>query len=218
MIELIEVVGCIVLPTGQTKDLWALVDCGSTDNFINLDLVEKLKFKNLPLKNGCVSLGADIASQAAGETRPLTMTLGPSCSHKSRYTMIELGDHNIILGLIFLSHMAARVEGDDCWVPTRHGPVALPLSRLTSAPALPPPPISPWLHTLQSKTAWWSWAPLQFPPFQSSSSLGSSSSPGVLPYPSGSVPLSPQPAARHRPVDVPLGPPPGAPCCVPSQH
>ncbi len=40
--------------------------------------------------------------------------------------MIELGDHNIVLGRPFLSSMAARVKGDDCWIPTRHGPVALP--------------------------------------------------------------------------------------------
>ena len=40
--------------------------------------------------------------------------------------MIELGDHDVVLGRPFLSYMAARVEGDDCWVPTRHGPIALP--------------------------------------------------------------------------------------------
>ena len=40
--------------------------------------------------------------------------------------MIELGDHDVVLGRPFLSHMAAKVEGDDCWIPTRHGPVALP--------------------------------------------------------------------------------------------
>ena len=32
----------------------------------------------------------------------------------------------MVLGLPFLSYMAARVEGDDCWIPTRCGPVALP--------------------------------------------------------------------------------------------
>ena len=119
-------VGHIVLPSGRTKDLQALIDCGSTDNFINLNLVENLNLEILPLKNGCVSLGADTTAQAAGETRPLTMTLGPHCSHKSKYTVIELGDHDIVLGRPFLSYVAARVEGDDCWVPTRHGPMALP--------------------------------------------------------------------------------------------
>ena len=96
--ELIEVVGCIVLPSGRTKDLQALINCGSTDNFINLKLVENLNLNILPLKNGCVSLVADTTAHAAGETRPLTMTLGPHCSHKSKYTVIELGDHNIVLG------------------------------------------------------------------------------------------------------------------------
>jgi len=115
-----------VLPSGRTTDLRALIDCGSTDNFINLNLVENLNLEILPLKNGCVSLGADTTAQAAGETRPLTMTLGPHCSHKSKYTVIELGDHDIVLGRPFLSYVAARVEGDDCWVPTRHGPMALP--------------------------------------------------------------------------------------------
>ncbi len=83
---MIEVVGCIILPTGQTKDL------------LKLKLVEKLKLEIIPLKNRCVSLGADTTARAAGEIRPLTMTLRPSCSHKSRYTVIELGDHDIILG------------------------------------------------------------------------------------------------------------------------
>jgi hypothetical protein len=116
-----------VLPSGRTKDLRALIDCGSTDNFINLNLVEKFNLEILPLKNGCVSLGADTTAQAAGETRPLTMTLGSHCSHRSKSTVIELGDHNIILGRPFLSHVAARVEGDECWIPTKwtHGPTPM---------------------------------------------------------------------------------------------
>ncbi len=40
--------------------------------------------------------------------------------------MIELGDHDVVLGRPFLSPLAARVKGDDCWIPTRHGLVALP--------------------------------------------------------------------------------------------
>ncbi len=56
----------------------------------------------------------------------MMMILGPSCFHKSRYPVIKLGNHNTIQGPPFLSHMAARVEVDDCWIPTRHGPVALP--------------------------------------------------------------------------------------------
>ncbi len=67
-----------------------MVDCGSTDCFINLKLVAELKLDVLPLKNRYVSLGTDTTTQAAGETRPLTMTLGPNCSHKSRYTVIKL--------------------------------------------------------------------------------------------------------------------------------
>ena len=93
-----------MLPTGRTRDLRALVDCGSTDNFINLKLAGELKLDVLPLKNGCVSLGAD----TTGEMRPITMTLGPSCSHRCKSTVIELGDHDVVLGGPFLSHMAAR--------------------------------------------------------------------------------------------------------------
>ncbi len=49
-------------------------------------------------------------AQAAGETKPLTMTLGLHCSHKSKYTVIKLGDHNIVPGRPFLRHtIAARV-------------------------------------------------------------------------------------------------------------
>jgi hypothetical protein len=48
---------------------------------------------------------------------------GVHCSHKSRYIVIKPGDHDIILGQCFLSYMAARDEGDDCWIPW---PVALP--------------------------------------------------------------------------------------------
>ncbi len=40
------------------------------DSFMNLKLVESLKLIILPLKNRCVSLGAD----TAGETKHLNMT------------------------------------------------------------------------------------------------------------------------------------------------
>ncbi len=83
-------VGHIVLPTGQAKDLLALVDCGSTNSFIKLNLVKELRLEIL-------SLGVDTTTQAAGKTRPLTMTLGPSCSHKARCPAIKLGDHNITI-------------------------------------------------------------------------------------------------------------------------
>ncbi len=75
--------------------------------------MEEFNLEILPLKNGCVSLGADMTAQAAGETRPLTMTLGSHCSHRSKYAVIKLGAHYIILGRPFLSHVAARVKGDD---------------------------------------------------------------------------------------------------------
>ena len=69
-----------------------------------------MKLDVLPLKNGCVSLGADTTAQAAGETRPITMTLGPSCSHRSKYIVIELGDHDVVLGLPFLSYGCKGLE------------------------------------------------------------------------------------------------------------
>jgi hypothetical protein len=42
-------------------DLQALVDCGSTDHFLNLNLVENLKLEILPLKNRCVSLPVGVS-------------------------------------------------------------------------------------------------------------------------------------------------------------
>ncbi len=61
------------------------------------------------VKNGCVSLGADTTAQAVrGDQAP---DHDPS----------KLGDHSIILGRPFLSYVAASVEADDYWVPTRHG-------------------------------------------------------------------------------------------------
>ncbi len=112
---MIKVVGCIILPTSLTKDQPVLMGCGRTDNFINLNL------DIYPLKNGCVSLGADMTAQLTGETGPLTMTTGPSASHKSKFPVIELV-HDFILGRPFLSYVAAS----NCWVPTLHGPVAFP--------------------------------------------------------------------------------------------
>jgi hypothetical protein len=66
--ELIWVVGCIILPTGLTKDQQTQVNCGSTASFRSLKLVQMLNLEILPLKNGSVSLGEDTKAQA-GELR-----------------------------------------------------------------------------------------------------------------------------------------------------
>eukprot|EP00961_Rhodomonas_salina_P016150 217379-Rhodomonas_salina.1 len=54
------------------------------------------------------------------------MAIGRTCKHKSRYTVLHLGDYDAILGCPFQKFVNAKIEGDDCQVPSRRGRQTLP--------------------------------------------------------------------------------------------
>eukprot|EP00961_Rhodomonas_salina_P262305 3544745-Rhodomonas_salina.1 len=54
------------------------------------------------------------------------MAIGSTCKHKSRYTVLNLGDYDAILGRPFQKLVNARIKGDDCQVPSKLGWQTLP--------------------------------------------------------------------------------------------
>eukprot|EP00961_Rhodomonas_salina_P249404 3371139-Rhodomonas_salina.1 len=63
---------------------------------------------------------------ASGKTEPLTMSLGQLCKHQSRYTILNLGDYDVILGRPFQNFAKARISVTWCEIPTRRGWQTLP--------------------------------------------------------------------------------------------
>ena len=126
---LIEVVANFHLPNGRTRDLRVLVDCGATDNFIHEKVVREFSLSSQALTGSpTVSLGSEGSEATAqGESEPLTMTSGRMCKHRSRYTILNIGEYDVILGRPFLKFMGAKVEGDNCLVPSRRGWQSLPV-------------------------------------------------------------------------------------------
>jgi len=124
----VEVVAYLYLPTGRKGPLRALIDTGGTDNFINQELISKF---NLPhtdtLKGESVSMGEDQAvTIIEGETSPLCLSIGPYCKHRSVFTILKLGDYDLILGRPFQKYSQCTLEQDDWKIPTKNGWKILP--------------------------------------------------------------------------------------------
>jgi len=111
--ELIELVGCFLLPSGRSGNLRILLDLGATSNFINKRLVSQLK---IPLEKGDkgeVSIGNGHNAQSSGETAPLCMKLGRIYKHTSTYTVMELGDFDVILGMPWYKFAKCTIPTED---------------------------------------------------------------------------------------------------------
>lgn len=113
----------LLLPSGATRLLRALVDTGATDDFIHERLVAEFKLSTRALpKKVKVNLGSGgSCAYVKDETTLLTSTLGPAGTRKSRYTVLDLGEYDIILGRPFQKSTASRIEGDDVYLPSKHG-------------------------------------------------------------------------------------------------
>eukprot|EP00961_Rhodomonas_salina_P051180 686769-Rhodomonas_salina.1 len=48
------------------------------------------------------------------------MEIGCHCKHRSFYTVLDLGDYDVILGRPFQNCTGARIDPNECQVPTRH--------------------------------------------------------------------------------------------------
>ena len=100
------------LPKGRTRPLRCLVDSGATDNFIHSNLVKEFKLETTALEDEIILGSAENTAQAEGETKPITMEIGRHCKHRSVYTVLDLGDYDVILGRQFLNCSGARINPD----------------------------------------------------------------------------------------------------------
>ena len=90
----------LLLPAGSTRALRALVDTGASDNFLSSQLQQEFGIQLLRFAQPTNILMGTEDSQvdALGETPPLTLQCGPFCTHKTNFTILNLGDYDIILG------------------------------------------------------------------------------------------------------------------------
>ena len=134
---LIELVGEFLLPSGPTKPLRILLDLGATNNFINQRTVDKNGIKRSKLTlvaSETIKVGDSGTTRALGETQPIMMRNG-EFKHSSTFTILELGSYDVVLGMPFINHHQAHIEGGEMnrvTVVTPHGRRSLPL-RATNA-------------------------------------------------------------------------------------
>ena len=126
--DLIEVVVHLLLPAGRTRALRALVDTGASDNFLSTHIQQEFGIKNLEFAQLTpIQMGTeDATATAAGETTPLTLQCGTSCTHKTNFTVLPLGDYDIILGRPFQKYTKLIIQHDVCVIPTKQGHQTLP--------------------------------------------------------------------------------------------
>ena len=131
---MIEVVVHLLLPAGRTRALRALVDTGATDNFLGSHIQQEFGIQIIPFAQTTNILMGTEGSQAAaeGESSPLTLQCGPFCTHKTNFTILNLGDYDIILGRPFQKYTKMIIQDDVCTIPTKRGHQTLP--RWVSAP------------------------------------------------------------------------------------
>ena len=125
---LIEIPLIFELPSGHTRTLRALLDTGATDDFVHSRVVSESNIQYTSFENPeSVTMGAaGSEASALGETKVVTWSIGSVLKHKSKFTVLDLGDYDVILGRPFQKFVQARIEGDDVFVPTRRGYQALP--------------------------------------------------------------------------------------------
>ena len=118
----------LLLPAGRTRALRALVDTGASDNFLSSQLQQEFGIQLLRFAQPTNILMGTEDSQvdALGETPPLTLQCGPFCTHRTNFTILNLGDYDIILGRPFQKYTKMVIQDDVCTIPTKRGPQTLP--------------------------------------------------------------------------------------------
>ena len=125
---LIELVVTFKLPSGRTRDLRALVDSGATDDFIHKNVIQEFGLSYTPFKTKTlVELGSPgVKAKALGESKPIFCELGSTLKHRTSFTILDLGDYDIVLGRPWQKYTKAQAEGDDLSVQTKIGRQILP--------------------------------------------------------------------------------------------
>ena len=125
-----ELLGNFLLPTGRTKNLRVLFDIGATNNFINKTLVAEHDLPVLDSNTVRVRMGGSTTVRSGGETAPLTMKNG-RLKHRSTYTIMDLGDYDVVLGMPFFTANNISAESDkkiiSVYAKTPKGTIFLPL-------------------------------------------------------------------------------------------
>lgn len=143
---LIEVMVQLLLPSGKSPPLRALVDTGASDDFIHPRVVEA---NNIPVNQSAsretVVMGTEGAqADSQGETCPIKIQSGSFCKYRNGFTILNLDEYDLILGRPFQRNSMCVISGDDVilsrergkpvlprWIPSREGgPQLIQLSRL----------------------------------------------------------------------------------------
>ena len=126
--NLIEVVVHLLLPAGSTRALRALVDTGASDNFLSSNVQQEFGIPLLELAQLTpILMGTEgTETPALGETPPITLKCGSCCTHRTNFTILPLGDYDLVLGRPFQKYTSLIIQDDVCSIPTKRGPQALP--------------------------------------------------------------------------------------------
>eukprot|EP00961_Rhodomonas_salina_P090691 1220262-Rhodomonas_salina.1 len=56
--------------------------------------------------NSTITMGTtDAVATASGETNKITLQAGPPCRHRCKFTILNLGDYDLILGRPFMKYI-----------------------------------------------------------------------------------------------------------------
>jgi len=110
--QLLELKGRFLL-TSTPADLRVLLDSGASNNFINHRLAESHHLSYDPSLAELIETGdGNHSVNSYGETKPLKMKLGSTYTHTSSYTVMDLGEYDVILGMPWVNHSKCQVQGD----------------------------------------------------------------------------------------------------------
>lgn len=112
--SLLEVTASILLPSGPTRRLRVLIDCGATSNFIHKETIEEIGVSFDSSKEEKIATGdGEHEITTVGETSALTMRIGNIYKHRSKYFVMNLGDYDAVLGMPWIQHSRCVISGKE---------------------------------------------------------------------------------------------------------
>ena len=78
--NLMEVTATLLLPSGRIEKLRVLLDLGATSNFLSKKLVHEHHIPLSSTKVEKINIGDGGEAEGLGETKPITMKLGSTCT------------------------------------------------------------------------------------------------------------------------------------------
>jgi len=120
-----------------TSEIDALIDSGTTDNFISPAIVTLFKIPTQPLEQPQNLRNVDGMPNKIGElTQVIYLTLQYRDSHTQMFYIADLGDDHMLLGMPFLSAKNPKINWTsgtfrgkiEAWTPNVHHRPFLPLA------------------------------------------------------------------------------------------